>query len=109
MMGAQTLGQKAKSSDAISSALKSIFAVSENYPKLQASENFLELQKQLSAMENQIADRREFYNHSVLLYNTSINSMPDNVFASAFGFKEKEYFKATEGEKEAVKVKIGEK
>ena len=109
MMSAQTPGQKAKASDAISSALKSIFAVSENYPKLQASENFLDLQKQLTAMENQIADRREFYNHSVLLYNTRINSAPDNVFASTFGFKEKEYFKAAADEKEAVKVKMDEK
>lgn len=106
MMGAATLGQKAKSSEAISAALKSIFAVAENYPKLQASENFLKLQEQLAAMENQIADRREFYNDSVLLYNTRINSLPDKFVAGPFGFREKEYFKAMEGDKEAVKVKL---
>jgi LemA protein len=106
LLSADTPGKKAAASDAISASLKSIFAVSENYPKLMASEHFLELQKQLAAIENQIADRREFYNNSVLLYNTRIKVMPDTIIASTFGFSEKEYFKAEESEKAAVQVKL---
>jgi len=104
MMNANTLGEKATASQAISAGLKSIFAVAENYPDLKASSNFLDLQKQLSAVENQIADRREFYNDSVLLYNTKIKSIPDMFVASVLGMKDKEYFKASEDDKKAVKV-----
>ncbi len=98
--------EKAKINDGMSSALKTIFAVSENYPQLKASENFIELQKQLAALENQIADRREFYNDSVMLFNTRIHSVPDNIFAGMLGMKDKEYFKATDEEKKVVEVKI---
>lgn len=106
MMSAQGPSAKAKINDAMTLGLKSLFAVAENYPQLQASTNFLKLQEQLSAMENQIADRREFYNDSVLLYNTRIASVPDSVAAGVLGMKPKEYFKATEEEKQAVNVKI---
>ena len=106
MLSAQGPAQKAKASDHITSALKSIFAVAENYPQLRASENFLHLQQQISAIENQIADRREFYNESVLLFNTRIHSLPDMVLAGMMGFRDKEYFKATEEEKKNVEVKL---
>ncbi|VVB98536.1 LemA family protein [uncultured archaeon] len=106
MMGAQGPAAKARASEGISAALKSIFAVAENYPKLQASDNFLELQKQLAAMENQIADRREFYNDSVMLYNTRIRALPDMLFAALLGMREFEYFKAQELEKQNVEVKM---
>jgi len=106
MLSAQGPAQKAKASEALTSALKSIFAVAENYPQLRASENFLQLQNQLSAIENQIADRREFYNESVVLFNTRIHSVPDMIFASLMGFKDKEYFKATEEEKKNVKLEL---
>ncbi|MGV8176706.1 MAG: LemA family protein [Candidatus Bilamarchaeaceae archaeon] len=95
---------RAVANERISSSLKSIFAVAENYPNLKASENFLELQKQLASIENQIADRREFYNDSVLLYNTRIQSFPDGIFAALFGMRLKEYFKAEEEEKKPVKT-----
>jgi len=107
VMSAQSPSGKAKASEAISGSLKSIFAVAEGYPQLQASGNFMQLQNQLSAMENQIADRREFYNDSVLLFNTRIKSVPDVIIASLFAFREKEYFKASEDEKKAVQVKMG--
>ncbi len=106
MMGAHGPAEKAKASEGISSALKSIFAVAENYPKLQASENFMKLQEQLSAIENQIADRREFYNDSVMLFNTRIHSLPDTLFASMMGLKDKEYFKVSEEDKKPVQVKM---
>ncbi len=104
MMSAEGPAAKARPSEAISASLKTIFAVAENYPELKASESFLELQQQLSSIEDQIADRREFYNDSVMLFNTRIHSIPDMVFASLLGFKDKEYFKASEGEKEEVDV-----
>ena len=106
MMSADGPAEKARHSEAISSTLKTMFAVAENYPNLKASENFLKLQDQLSQIENQIADRREFYNDSVMLFNTRIHSIPDMVFASLLRFKDREYFRAKEEEKEAVDVKI---
>jgi LemA protein len=106
MLSAQGPVQKARASEHLTSALKSIFAVAENYPQLRASENFLQLQNQISAIENQIADRREFYNESVLLFNTRIHSLPDMILAGMMGFKDKEYFKATEEEKKNVEVKL---
>jgi LemA protein len=106
MMSAGTPAEKAKASAGLSASLKSVFAVAENYPKLEASANFLDLQKQLSAIENQIADRREFYNDSVLLFNTRIHSVPDIIFASMMGFKDKEYFKVAEEDKKLVQVKM---
>jgi len=106
MISAQNPAQKARASEHLTSALKSIFAVAENYPQLRASENFLQLQNQISAIENQIADRREFYNESVLLFNTRIHSIPDMIFAGLMGLKDKEYFRATEEEKKNVKVEL---
>jgi len=101
--------EKARVSERISAALKSIFAVAEKYPKLRASENFLKLQEQLTAIENQIADRREFYNDSVLLYNTRIKTFPQLLVAALFGMKEREYFKVTEEERKEVSVAFEEK
>ncbi len=106
MVSSNNIHDLAKNSEAISGALKSIFAVSENYPKLMASNNFLKLQEQLSLIENSIADRREFYNDSVLLLNTRIHSFPDTLVAMFMGMKDKEYFKATEEEKKTVSTQI---
>lgn len=104
---AETLSQKAKADKKISGALKTIFAVAENYPKLRANENFLQLQNRISGLENEIADRREFYNDSVTNYNTRIQSVPDVWIAKMFGFTEpKQLFKATEEEKKNVKIDI---
>ncbi len=98
--------ERAGASNRITEALKSIFAVAEDYLKLRASENFLELQKQLSAIENQITDRREFYNNSVLLYNTRIHAIPDTVLAMVLSMKKREYFKATSDEKKEVEIEV---
>lgn len=106
VMQAQGPAAKASPSDAISAALKTVFAVSENYPKLRASENFQKLQDELTSMENQIADRREYYNDSVFLYNTRIHSLPDVIVAKLLGMKDFEYFKATDAEKKPVEVKL---
>ncbi len=107
MMGAGSLADKAKASDALSRTLKTLFAVAENYPQLKANENFRVLQEQLDGIESKIAYARQFYNDSVMDYNTALQVFPGNVFASMFGFKEKEFFEVKGGaEREAVKVEF---
>ena len=90
----------------ISSALKTIFAVAENYPKLRANENFLQLQSRISGLENEIADRREFYNDSVNTYNIRIHSFPDMIIAGMMKYTDKKLFKASEKDKKDIKVKF---
>ncbi|MBS3054525.1 MAG: LemA family protein [Candidatus Aenigmarchaeota archaeon] len=103
---AKTTSQKAAADNMISEALKTIFAVSENYPKLRASENFSQLQTRISGIENELADRREFYNDSVNTYNIKIHTFPDMFFASMLGYKNEEMFVASEHERKDVKVKF---
>jgi LemA protein len=90
----------------LAGALKSLFAVAEAYPTLRANENFLNLQEQLSGIENKIAYSRQFYNDSVLEYNTKIQIVPSSIVAGMTGFREKEYFRTEESQKEPVKVKF---
>jgi LemA protein len=103
-MSAKTLPERAKASDMISGALKSLFAVAENYPQLKANENFKQLQDRISGIENEIADRREFYNDSVNTYNIRIQQIPDRFIAGMLGYKPEELFKAAEEDKKDVKV-----
>ncbi len=104
MMKAGSVGEKAMADNMLSQALKSLFAVAENYPDLKASQNFLMLQEELSGTESKIAYARQFYNDSVLGFNNAIQTVPNNVFAGAFGFKAKDYFQVQESERAAVKV-----
>lgn len=104
LMQAQTPHQKAESDNMLSNALKSIFAVSENYPTLKASENFLELQEELSDIEAKIAYARQFYNTNVRDYNTTLANFPSGQLGQMFGFKEEEFFEATDAERQPVKV-----
>ncbi len=104
MMSATTKADKAGFNDKLSKNIKTLFAVAENYPKLQASDNFLKLQERISALENEIADRREFYNDSVNNYNIRIQSIPDVVVARMLKYTEEDLFKATDDEKKVVKV-----
>ncbi len=105
MLKAQNLSQKAEASNEITEALKTIFALSEKYPELKANENFLKLQERITGLENEIADRREFYNDSVNAYNTRIQLFPDVIIAKAAGYTEPEqYFKATDEEKRTVAI-----
>lgn len=101
-----SLSQKAKASDAVSNALKTIFAVSERYPKLQASENFKMLQEELSGTESKIAFSRQFYNDNIMVLNNKIQQFPSNIISNMLNFKEREFFKSTESEKEPVKVEF---
>jgi len=105
-IGAQTVGERAKADNMLSGTLKSLFAVAENYPQLQASANFKMLQEELSGVESKIAYARQFYNDSVMSYNTSIQTVPTNVVAGMFKFTARDFFKADEAERENVKVKF---
>lgn len=104
MMGAQTVEAKAKANNMLTSALKTIFAVAENYPQLRASENFKLLQEQLDGIESKIAYSRQFYNDAVLGYNNTIQMIPARWFAG--GRKPEPFFEIAEAEKVVPKVKF---
>lgn len=104
LMKAETPHQKAESDNMLSSALKSIFAIAENYPNLKASENFKQLQEELSDTENKIAYSRQFYNTNVRDYNTTLANFPSGQVGRMFGFQPEEFFEAESDERKAVKV-----
>ncbi len=100
-----SLEEQAKNENMLSSTLKSIFALSENYPDLKANENFAKLQDELSDTENKIQASRRFYNANVRDLNTKIESFPSNLIASMFNFTKREFFEVAEAaERENVKV-----
>ena len=103
-ISAQGMQQKAEAENQLSATLKSLFAVAESYPDLKASNNFLELQRELSDTENKIQAARRFYNTNVRDLNIQIESFPSNLIANLFNFKQMELFEAAAGEKEPVKV-----
>jgi len=92
--GAQGPAQQAQAEGALTGALRSLFAVVENYPELKANQNVLELQEQLTTTENQISFSRQHYNASVLDYNTSIQTFPSVLIAGPLGFSKREFFEA---------------
>ena len=107
MLGAGNLKEKIKANGELTKALKTIFALTENYPNLKANENFKLLQEQLEGIENKIAYSRQFYNDSVLRFNNIITTIPGIWFAGIIGKnKQHEYFKITEEEKKPVNVKF---
>ena len=93
-----SVGEKAKLDNELSGALKTIMAVSENYPDLKASTNFSELSEELRNTENKISFSRQFYNDSVTMYNTKLEVFPSNIIANMFNFKSKELFEAENDE-----------
>jgi LemA protein len=96
--------KKAEAENMISGALKSLFAVAENYPQLRASENFLRLQDELTDTENKMLASRRFYNTNVRDFNTAIQKFPTNLLANIFGFKAFDFFEAEAEARDAVKV-----
>lgn len=94
---------KADAENALSGALKSIFALSESYPDLKANQNFMELQNELTNTENKLQAARRFYNSMVMALNTKIETFPNNMFANTFGFTKETFFELDEAEKAAVK------
>jgi LemA protein len=96
---AQSVSDKAQADQSMSSALRGFFAVAENYPELKANNNFMQLQKRITDLESQIADRREFYNDSVNTFNIRIQQVPDTFVASFMKVAPKALFKVDEADK----------
>ncbi len=106
-LGAQSMKEKEEAENQVSSALKSIFAVAENYPQLRAVESFTNLQNELADTENKIQAARRFYNGNVRDLNTRVQSFPYNVIARTFKFKERELFELENDEaRNPVKVEV---
>ncbi len=99
---AQSVGEKAKAEGAMGAALANLFAVAENYPDLKASQNFLDLQKSLADIEDQVQLARRYYNGAARNFNILIQSFPSNLLASAFHFTTVEYFEIAEAAERAV-------
>jgi LemA protein len=100
----EKLSRKAAVDNLITDLLKTVFAVAEDYPDLKAVENFLKLQQRITGLENELADRREFYNDSVTIYNIRIKSIPDIIVARMIHLKLVDLFKATEEDKRYIQV-----
>jgi LemA protein len=103
-LNASSVTETAAADNMITGALKSLFAVAENYPELKANENFMQLQSRISGIENEIADRREFYNDSVNQYNIRIQSIPDVIVAKMLNYTDEEMFEVSEADKQDVKI-----
>ncbi len=106
-MNAKAPADKAQAENMLSGALKSLFAVSENYPNLKANENFVELQRQLEDTENKLQAARRFYNSTVQDLNTKLSSFPSNLIGNTFGFTSRDFFQLDQTDaaaKEPVRV-----
>lgn len=105
-ISAGTPHDKMQAENMLTGALKTLFAVAENYPQLRASENFLELQRELSDTENKIQAARRFYNTNVRDLNTKLEHFPANVIGRTFKFRKREFFEAAEEERKTPQVKF---
>jgi LemA protein len=105
-IAAGSVGEQGKAENVLTQALRSVFAVAENYPQLRATENFQQLQEELSGTESKIAFARQFYNDTVLRYNNARQTFPAALIANQFGFGPREYFEMEEAAREPVKVKF---
>lgn len=105
-MKATKIGDKAQKEGMLTEALKSLFALSENYPELKANQNVLSLQEELASTENKISFARQFYNDSVMAMNIKCQTFPSNLIANMFNFSKEEFFKVDETERGPVKVNL---
>ena len=105
-INAQGPEQTAAAENQLTGALKSLFAVAEAYPDLKANQNFLQLQEELTATEDKVAYARQFYNDSVLTYNTRIQQFPTVILAGMFHFEKRDFFDAEPGDTEPVQVQF---
>ena len=104
MLKAGNLNSRVKAGNMLQEALGKIFAIAENYPQLKANENFLQLQQELSSIEERIAYARQYYNDSVLSFNNAVETFPARFFASLYGKREKEMLQITQEERAVPKV-----
>lgn len=107
-MNAKGVAEKGQIENQLTGALKTLFAVAENYPELKANQNFLDLQNSLGEIETEIQGARRYYNGAVRDYNTRIMIFPNNILAGMLGFKAREFFEAEEEERKNVKVDFSE-
>jgi LemA protein len=105
---ARGIEDQARAENFLTQALRSLFAVAEAYPQLQANENFLALQEELTGTEGRIAFARQFYNEQVLAYDNAIEVFPQNIIAGAFAFKPRPYFEAETASRQPVEVNFDE-
>ena len=105
-LSAKTIEDKAKADNQLNETLKSLFAVSENYPDLKANQNFLQLQEELAGTESKIAYARQLYNDTVMEFNTKIETFPNNFFASMFKFTQRQLFETDKEERKNIKVQF---
>ncbi|WP_407453602.1 LemA family protein [Methanobrevibacter sp.] len=106
VMNASSIEEASAANNQLTSALKTLFAVAENYPELKANSNFQQLQTELADTEDKIAYARQFYNDVVLKYNNACQQFPSSIIAKMFGFKEESFFQAPEAEREVPKVEF---
>lgn len=106
IMNASTVEETSAADNQLTGALKTLFAVAENYPDLKANSNFQQLQGELSDTEDKIAYARQFYNDVVLKYNNACQQFPSSLLAGIFGFKEETFFEAPESERAVPEVKF---
>ncbi len=104
LLKARGVGERADAENQITRALGGIFAVAEAYPDLKANQSFLQLQSRISELENQIADRREYYNDTVTTFNTRIQQIPDQFVAGWLGYQAAELFKVDERDRQDVEI-----
>jgi len=106
MLKAGNVAAKVKAGDKLQSALKSIFAIAENYPQLKSNENYLHLQRELAAIEDKVAYARQFYNDSVLYLENASQRFPGVLFFKLYGRKRKEYLKIPEASRAMPKIDL---
>ncbi|MFH1521560.1 MAG: LemA family protein [archaeon] len=106
LLSAKTMDKKMKAGNQMQEALKSIFAIAEGYPDLKANTNFLQLQQELSAIEDKVAYARQYYNDGIMSYNVMTNVVPGKWFAAMYGFKNREYLKIPEATRVVPKVEF---
>jgi len=105
-VAAGDLNGQLKADGELTNAISKLFALSESYPELKANENFMNLQQELTGIEEKIVYSRQFYNDSVLKLNNKIEMFPSNIIANMFGFKKRQFFEASSEEKQNVQVKF---
>jgi LemA protein len=106
LLSATSIQEKVKAGSQLQNALKSIFAIAENYPQLKANENFLHLQQELSAIEDKVAYSRQYYNDSILSYNNSVKTFPGVMFANIFNKTEKPFLEIPVEQRAVPKVEF---
>lgn len=106
LLSAKDIEGKVKAGNELQQALKSIFAIAENYPQLKASENFKQLQDELAAIEDKVAYARQYYNDSILSYNNTVEKFPGAFFARLYGHKERKFLEIKEEERAVPKVEF---